>query len=47
MSPLAAAAWGVYLHARAGRVLADRMGIGFLAREIPAEIPALMRDLAR
>jgi NAD(P)H-hydrate repair Nnr-like enzyme with NAD(P)H-hydrate dehydratase domain len=43
MSPLAAAAWGVYLHARAGRVFADRMGIGFLAREIPA----LMRDLAR
>ncbi|HSI49468.1 MAG TPA: NAD(P)H-hydrate dehydratase [Ideonella sp.] len=38
-----AAAWGVALHAAAGRVLAERLGpIGFLARELPQEIPALM-----
>lgn len=42
-APLHAAAWGVYLHARAGDVLARRIGFGFLARELPAEIPALMR----
>ena len=47
VTPLGAALWGVYLHARAGSVLADRIGLGFLAREIPAEIPALMREVAR
>jgi hydroxyethylthiazole kinase-like uncharacterized protein yjeF len=37
-----AAAWGVYLHARAGAALEKRMGpIGYLAREIAAEVPAL------
>ena len=41
-----AAAWGVLLHARAGDVLASRVGrLGFLAREIPAEIPALLERL--
>ncbi len=44
--PVQAAVWGVYLHARAGQVLSERMGIGFLAREIPAEVPALMRSLS-
>lgn len=44
--PLQAAAWGVYLHARAGERLAERSGqLGFLARELPAEIPALMREI--
>jgi hydroxyethylthiazole kinase-like uncharacterized protein yjeF len=38
-----AAAWGVHLHARAGALLEERIGLGFLAREIAAEIPALMR----
>ena len=38
-----AAAWGVYLHGRAGQVLTERMGkLGFLAREVLAEIPPLM-----
>lgn len=41
-----AAAWGVTLHARAGDVLAQRMGpLGYLAREILVEIPALMHAL--
>lgn len=41
-----AAAWGVFLHARAGDRLAHRCGpIGFLPREIPAEIPVLLKSL--
>jgi hydroxyethylthiazole kinase-like uncharacterized protein yjeF len=43
MQPIGAAVWGVYLHAQAGRALSQRIGLGFLAREIPAEIPGLMR----
>jgi len=42
--PLIAAVWGVYLHGSAGRALARRMGtLGFLARELLAEIPPLLR----
>ncbi|MDB5073578.1 MAG: NAD(P)H-hydrate dehydratase [Candidatus Eremiobacteraeota bacterium] len=44
--PLHAAAWGVYLHAKAGEALAKRIGMGFLARELPAEVPPLMRALS-
>lgn len=41
-----AAVWSVYLHAQAGRRLAERIGpLGLLARELPAQIPPLMRDL--
>jgi hydroxyethylthiazole kinase-like uncharacterized protein yjeF len=44
----AAAAWGVYLHALAGERLAQKVGpLGFLARELPAEIPPLMAELTR
>ncbi len=48
-APLAqAAVWGVALHARAGRVLGERMGsIGYLARELPGEIPSLLEAFAR
>ena len=42
-TPPQAAAWGVHLHARAGVSLEKRFGpIGYLAREIAAEVPALM-----
>ncbi|MDX6696300.1 MAG: ADP-dependent NAD(P)H-hydrate dehydratase [Blastocatellia bacterium] len=45
-APLQAAAWGVYLHGRAGDRLARKMGrLGFLARELLAEIPRLMSEL--
>jgi ADP-dependent NAD(P)H-hydrate dehydratase len=45
-TPFQAAVWGVYLHARAGDELARRMGsLGFLARELLAEIPMLMAKL--
>ncbi len=44
-SPDQAAAWGVYLHAAAGDRLAKRMGrLGFLARELLAEIPMVMAE---
>lgn len=46
--PHVAAAWGVYLQARAGDRLAKRTGqFGFLARELAAEIPALMSELSK
>lgn len=42
-----AAAWGVALHAAAGEQLTLRFGVlGYLAREIAAEVPALLRTLA-
>jgi hydroxyethylthiazole kinase-like uncharacterized protein yjeF len=42
-----AAVWAVYLHGSAGNRLKRRMGaIGFLARELSAEIPALMNGLS-
>ena len=41
--PLSALLWSVWLHGEAGTRLADRIGpIGFLAREIADEIPALL-----
>lgn len=44
--PLWAAVWGVYLHGTAGATLMQRHGgVGFLARELLAEIPALMAGL--
>lgn len=42
----AATAWGVYLHASAGRALGRRMGVGFLAHELLAEIPPVMKRLS-
>jgi hydroxyethylthiazole kinase-like uncharacterized protein yjeF len=47
-TPLAqAAVWGVALHACAGGALAERIGsLGYLARELPGEIPSLLEKLA-
>lgn len=43
-----ATCWGVALHARAGERLAERMGLlGYLARELIDEIPALLEAVAR
>lgn len=42
-----ACVWGIALHAAAGNALAARLGpLGYLARELPAEIPRLMQALA-
>lgn len=44
LAPLAATAWGIWLHGQAGLSLADTVGpIGYLARELPPLIPQLMR----
>ena len=44
--PAQAACWGVALHARAGDRLKERLGtLGYLAREISMEIPALLEQL--
>jgi hydroxyethylthiazole kinase-like uncharacterized protein yjeF len=41
--PLTALLWGVWLHGESGAALSRKVGpIGFLAREIPDEIPALL-----
>ena len=41
-----AAVWAVYLHGAAGNRLRRRMGpVGFLARELSDEVPALMNAL--
>ena len=48
MAPLHASAWGVLLHARAGHALARRDGpMGYLARELSAEVPALIHAIGR
>ncbi|HST07185.1 MAG TPA: NAD(P)H-hydrate dehydratase [Gemmatimonadaceae bacterium] len=45
--PDQAAVWATYLHGAAGNRLARRMGpLGFLARELSSELPALMNGLA-
>jgi ADP-dependent NAD(P)H-hydrate dehydratase len=43
--PLSACLWGVFLHGEAGAALAKKIGArGYLAREIPGEIPALLSE---
>jgi ADP-dependent NAD(P)H-hydrate dehydratase len=42
-APVRAAAWAVYLHGEAGNAMAKaRRRIGFLARELLAEVPRIM-----
>lgn len=44
-SPLLAAQWAVFIHGEAGDRLMEEFGLlGYLAREIPAKIPAIMKD---
>lgn len=44
--PAQAAVWGAYLHAAAGDRLAERVGpVGYLARELAAEVPGLLAEL--
>jgi NAD(P)H-hydrate repair Nnr-like enzyme with NAD(P)H-hydrate dehydratase domain len=46
-TPLQSAAWAVHMHACAGDRLAARFGgpLGFLARELLAELPGVMAQL--
>jgi hydroxyethylthiazole kinase-like uncharacterized protein yjeF len=44
--PAQAAVWAAYLHGRAGERLASSVGrLGFLARELPAEIPRVLGEI--
>lgn len=44
--PVQAAAWAVHLHGEAGHRLARKRGpLGYLAREIPGEVPAILAEL--
>jgi len=44
--PLLAALWAVWLHGEAGRRCAEQIGpLGFLARELLAHVPSLMRAI--
>ena len=46
--PAQAAVWGAYLHGAIGGRLASRYGpYGYLSRELPAEIPQALLEVAR
>ncbi|MEV7608474.1 ADP/ATP-dependent (S)-NAD(P)H-hydrate dehydratase [Microbacterium sp. NPDC089320] len=44
IAPERAAVWGAWAHARAGDRLAERMGLGYLARELARELPAAVLE---
>lgn len=44
LAPERAAVWGAWAHARAGDRLAERKGLGFLARELVGELPAAILE---
>ena len=45
-APAQAAVWGAYLHGVAGDRLARRVGpVGYLARELPGELPGVLEEL--
>lgn len=47
-SPVQAAVWGVHLHAKAGEALAREVGpLGYLARELPPQIPRVLARFSR
>ena len=44
-APCTSALWGAWAHGASGALLAKRVGkVGFLARELLAEVPALLRN---
>lgn len=45
--PAHAAVWGAWCHGRAGDRLTERLGLGFLARELVRELPAALLDAER
>ena len=45
-NPAQAATWGAHLHGRAGERLAASVGpFGFLARELPAQVPRILAEM--
>jgi hydroxyethylthiazole kinase-like uncharacterized protein yjeF len=47
LEPERAAVWGAWCHSRAGDRLTERMGLGFLARDLTRELPAAVLDALR
>ena len=47
MPPERAIVWGAWSHRRAGTRLTERVGIGFLARDLAAELTPTVRDALR
>lgn len=47
VEPARAAVWAAWTHARAGRLLGKRLGLGFLAGELAKELPVALRDVAQ
>jgi len=45
VEPERAAVWGAWTHARAGVRLTERIGLGFLARELAAELTPTVKDV--
>jgi len=45
VQPARAAVWGSWAHARAGDRLTERVGLGFLARDIGTELTAAIREV--
>lgn len=45
LAPVRAAAWGAWTHARAGDRLTERLGLGFLARELAGELAQAVREV--
>ena len=46
--PLTALLWAVWCHGEAGRRLGEKVGtLGYLAREIPDEVPGLLNSSPR
>lgn len=45
LDPEQAAVWGAWSHARAGDRLTERMGLGFLARDLVGELPAAVLEV--
>jgi ADP-dependent NAD(P)H-hydrate dehydratase len=45
MEPERAAVWGGWTHARAGDNLTDRIGVGFLARDLLTELTAVLHGM--
>jgi ADP-dependent NAD(P)H-hydrate dehydratase len=46
IDPMRAAVWGSWTHARAGDRLTERVGLGFLARELPKELTGVLREVS-
>lgn len=45
LDPVRAAVWGSWAHARAGDMLTERLGLGFLARDLPPALTAAVKEV--